>query len=381
MIYQFFHTGWGSRINFENTSIIPNQIIFLEQKSMQSLVKVIGPNEWSKSTKIKKAITRIGSTPSNDIQITSSDFAPNHLQLHYLQETSSICKVLNLGPKVIFQQGERQSDLLPFAIANAQNGDEIVLGEYRIQFELPVATRNIQTSNVVEASLVFQDAIIRPDIVTIGRLSIENIGSQSACQFQVALSGLPGDCMQIDPVPLLFPGAQGIVKIRLLHHGLYPKAGFHELTVTISAPESYPGEQMVIQQRVYVAPVFEQSLEIIDDLTSATLETLSDVPDLTKKAFEPQSKPVTSVPSELPPVPSPDPAPLQPASGSITESMPKRGLTKAPKKVEEPIMAESNSASRSEAVDNAEVPVGTSTPDSPMPKIVRNPSENFWDEE
>lgn len=345
-------------------------------------INLIGQNGWAKSAKIEKAITRIGSAPSCDIQIDSPDIAPNQLQLHFLREAPSTCKVLNLGSKVIFQQGNRKSDLLPYAIANAQNGDEIVLGEYRIQFELPITTRNIQTSDAVEASLTFQDASIRPDIATVGKLSFKNIGSQSACQFQVTLNGLPGDCMQIDPVPLLFPGARGEVKIRLFHRGLYPKAGFHELTVAISAPESYPGEQMIIQQRVFVAPIFEQSLEIIDDLAPATQETLNDVPDLTlQQVPEPKLKPVTSVPSDLPPVPSPAPAPPQPASRSVTESTPERSLTEAAERVEEPVMAESDSMSRPEAVDNAEVPVGAQKSDIPMPKIVRNPSENFWDEE
>ncbi|KPL76915.1 hypothetical protein ADN00_09970 [Ornatilinea apprima] len=298
-------------------------------------IRIIGQNGWTKSVKIEKAITRVGSAPSCDLQIQAPEVSPEHLQLFFLQESPATCQVLNLGAGVLFRQGgQSAADLPAYAVASAQNGDEIWLGDYRIQFDLPLSNRSVQTSQVVEATLEFPNAILRPDLVTAGRIFIRHVGPQPTCQFQVTLSGLPAGCVQVDPLPLLFSGGAGEAGVRLFHRGQSPRAGFHDLTITITAPETYPGEQAVLQQRVYVSPVFEQSLELQDDLAGARLA------QPTVMVEPPPAAPQVTLPAE------PDILPTAWEAAAIPAPQPVR--------VGEP---------------------------APKPKLVRNPSENFWDGE
>jgi len=100
---------------------------------------IIEQNGWKKSVEIKKAVIRIGSAAANDVQLTSPQISPVQLQLHYLQENPSTCKVLNVGGEVVVWQNQSQAVLPPYALTHISNGSEIVLGEYRIQFKLPFA--------------------------------------------------------------------------------------------------------------------------------------------------------------------------------------------------------------------------------------------------
>jgi hypothetical protein len=93
---------------------------------------------------------------------------------------------------------------------------------------------------------------------TTGVLTLKNAGEHSACQFRVDIEGLPADCFQIDPIPLMYSGAQEEVRIRIFHRILYPPAGLQTIVLKISAPESYSGEELIIRQDIYVTPVFSR---------------------------------------------------------------------------------------------------------------------------
>jgi len=235
-------------------------------------LKVTEVNGWSKVIDLKKAITRIGSAPTADIQLPSNSIAPLHLQILSDPDLPTGCRVVNMAGELEVWNNGSAFPFSPFATHNISDKDEIQLGEYRLAFSLPFSAAILRSSTSIEASLTFSDSLLQPGLPLDGLLLVKNTGGRDACQFQVTLSGLPEDCCRIDPIPLLYPGAQEEVRIRLFHNITYPPPGLHELLLAVNAPLDYPGEEFVIRQGIYVAPVFRQTLEVVDDLAPPSAE-------------------------------------------------------------------------------------------------------------
>jgi len=83
----------------------------------------------------------------------------------------------------------------------------------------------------------------------------------------VTVDGIPDDCYKLDPIPMLHPGGQEEIAFNLFHRKTKPPAGELDITLTITAPKSYPGEEFKLKHRLLIAPDYSQSLEIVDDLT------------------------------------------------------------------------------------------------------------------
>ena len=323
-------------------------------------LRIIDQNGWEKPVKLEQAVLRIGSAPTNDVHLDSALIAPVHLQVHYLPEKFG-CKILNLGEKVLLSRGETQEMLSTYATTQVENGDEIFLGGYRIQFDLPLTTKIIQDANSLKASLSFPNASINQYGATIGWLMIQNIGTESPCQFHVSGNGIPTDCIQIDPVPLLYSGAKEEIRVQLFHRGLYPSAGAKTLTFNISAPNHYPREQVVIQQGIYVEPVFDQVLELFDDGGAGT----SMMQERTINEAE-------NKPNLEPPAPVSRPAPSSPPIEIIEkkEEVQPSIMEDEPLEIIEEIESEDED-------ENVEPPPVDVAPQKPV--IVRSLPDDFWD--
>jgi hypothetical protein len=302
---------------------------------------IIEQNGWKKPFKITKAITRVGSSPSNDIKLDSPEISPVQLQVLYSQDAPSSCKVLNLGGEIAVAVSGDEQRITSYATVELHDGDVISLGGFRLQVQMPLRTGILRSSELISASLVIADAVLRPEIPTFGRLILKNNGDRQACQFQVEIKGMPFDCYQIDPIPLLFPGAEEEVRVQFIHHGIYPAAGLLNVTLVVTAPSNYPGEQIVIQQGLYVNPVFDQQLEIRDDM---------------EKQIAPQ--PVIS---------------SQPASPPDTSQLNNENRMPVQEKAE-------IQQTGSEAQPLAEGAPGPRVEEPVKPKVVRNPSESYWNE-
>ena len=343
-------------------------------------------NGWNKTINIEKAITRLGSAPNNDVQLLAPQIAPTHLQIYYLEETPFNCRVFNLGSNLPVWQGDQQVILNSFSTMQMKSGNEIELGPYRIQFKLPLAATMLQQSRAIQASFKFPaDSVLQPNSVATGWLTIKNAGSEYDCQFEITLSGIPADCLQFDPAPLSYPGAQEDVQVQVFHRGIAPQAGFQNLTITVTSPDSYPGEKVVINQGIYVMPFFEQSLEISDDLTTASGKAL----------VEQESK------SPLSQVQEP-PLKLNVIRHGTTslEDEPLKQESQAPSASESQAQEESidespgNQESQNEETDlpneneyeTVLQQASTEKNETPQkenskPKVIKNPSDDFWDKE
>ena len=322
-------------------------------------------NSWEKTVEFDKAVVRIGSSPTSDIPLSSPNIAPIHLQFHYLPEETG-CKVLNLGTEIRLLRKESEELLLSYARTSLENGDEVLLDGYRIRVELPIITKTIQTSRSISASLSFPNTTLYSYTPAVGWLTVKNIGVQSPCQFHVSVNGLPADCVKIDPIPLLYSGAQEEVRIQFFHRGLYPYAGLADLTLRVFAPSDYPGEQVLIEQGIYVTPVFEQVLEFVDETSSddGADAPPANAPDLNMVAH--------SGTSSVPPV---EPPPVPP-----------QDVVSIPEPVDVPVVDEMDEAipvteeiREIQSVKKEKIAVQIEAESKPV--VVRDLPEEFWDDD
>ena len=219
--------------------------------------------------------------------------------------------------------------------------------------------------------------------------------------------------MQVDPVPLLYPGAQEDVRVQLFHRKLYPAAGAQELIIVVSSPASYPGEQVIIRQGIYVNPVLEHTVKIIDDMSreeqgeegqGVTVGVLTPIVDHTptppaREAVLPSVDIVASAPPvETKPIISAPPDETNPQEPRVIlgqsrpvapqiapENLPN---TEANSVTETPFPTQSqnkpeNHQEKTKKPDNPPLISESDSGSTPIPKprVVHSPSDDFWDEE
>ncbi len=309
---------------------------------------------------ITKAVTRLGSSPANDIQLRSPKISPFHLQILYTTDTPDRIKLVNLsGDKLLLISNGKEFSLPTYQPFEVGAGDELRLNEARLLFELPLTSGVLSTSQKISASLHLPEPVLRPNAILLGRIALKNEGEQNSCQFQVDVVNLPEDCYQVDPVPLMYTGAQEEVNIRLFHRKTHPPAGFQSLIVSITAPDSYPGEQVSIQQGIYVSPFLEQGIEIIDDMPASQPITAVEIHEEAREKIEQPAQKTTSAQ----------------AGEDVEHPIPVDTIPEpvyfAPEPVEVAPEAET-SITQDEKPPARSIPV--------RPKVVRTPAESFWDE-
>jgi hypothetical protein len=235
----------------------------IESQGKKMELFIVAKSGWSKSIETDEGVIRIGSASSNDIQLQSPTIAPVHIQILHPSKTDSSCTVVSLSDEITAKVSREVHRLPPCAAMDVHDGDEILLGDYSIILCLPSSSKVVKSARAIEAALSLPDAVLRTACTTAGTLTIKNTGEHSACQFQVEIEGLARDCFEIDPVPLLYSGGQDQVGIRIFHQISHPPAGLQTFALKVSAPEIYPGEEFMIRQDLYVAPAFEQALELL----------------------------------------------------------------------------------------------------------------------
>ena len=235
-------------------------------------ITITQANGWTKLFEPTKAISLVGSADFADIHLSSSSISPIQIQILSDRQFPTGIRVVNLDGQTKVNTIQGSFLLEPFAVHDISEDDEIALGEYLLKFQPTQVFPQRNSASHIQAQVKFPDTVLQPNLDLTGYLVITNAGEKDACQFNVMLDGLPQDCYQLDPVPMLHPGGQEEVGVRLFHRKTSPPAGNLDLVLTISAPNSYPGEAYKLKHSLYVTPDFSQSLEIIDDLT-AEVET------------------------------------------------------------------------------------------------------------
>ncbi|MBW6474117.1 MAG: FHA domain-containing protein [Anaerolineaceae bacterium] len=237
-------------------------------------IQVVDRKGWSKSFPLEKALTMIGSAPFNDIVLSEahgSGVAAVHLQLISTQTAKRGFRLINLvnEPLLLTLSNARGSlELQAKGSRELEDGDFVQLGDFRITFYLQ--TENgfsiEKSSENIGVKLEMPGVILRQGSKLTGLLTLKNFGTEKRSQFEIDLEGLPADCYQVDPAPLLYPGGEEKLQIRFFHLGNRPNAGESPIQIHVTAVDAYPKEKVILPVVLDIEPVYQYSLGVFDSL-------------------------------------------------------------------------------------------------------------------
>ncbi len=237
-------------------------------------IQVVDRKGWSKSFPLEKALTMIGSAPFNDIVLSEangSGVAAVHLQLISIQTAKRGFRLINLvnEPLLLTLSNARGSlELQAKGSRELEDGDVVQLGDFKITFYLQTESGlSIEKSSEnIGVKLEMHGVTLRQGSKLTGLMTLKNFGTDKRSQFEIDLEGLPADCYQVDPAPLLYPGGEEKLQIRFFHLGKRPNAGETPIQIHVTAVDAYPKEKVILPVVLDIEPVYQYSISVFDSL-------------------------------------------------------------------------------------------------------------------
>ncbi len=247
---------------------------------------------WQKSYPISRAILYIGSDPGDDIvldRMRGSGVSPRHIQLIAPAPGAGAYRLVNLGDAEVSVGAPAPRAVAPRSFAPLTDGDVLRLGDFTLVFRegqpgramvtasaaLPAASLSTaglpalaqpglaSASSAIGLRLSLPTAQLWSDRPIAGAVVVSNLGAKPGVQFRLEVEGLPADCCEVGPGPLLFPGAEKAVPVRIVHSRRPdPPAGARRFTIRASAPDAYAGEAAVVTQEIMVMPFYSHTLRL-----------------------------------------------------------------------------------------------------------------------
>ncbi len=257
------------------------------------MLEIIDRDGWRKRFDLERAITHIGSDPRNDIVLEprrGAGVAPRHLQLIALPGGGGY-RLVNLGGGEVAVGDER---VPPRSSADVAPGSSVKLGDFTLLFlagrgherepverpavrpapspppppeapAAPEAEAEVR-SEVIGLAVSLPRTRLAPDEPLEGTITVRNQGERTGVQFKLEVEGLPGECCEVGPAPILFPGAERDVSLRLYHpRGGPPLAGKRRIAVRATAPVEYPGEVATVWQEIEIEPFYDHTVQVVVD--------------------------------------------------------------------------------------------------------------------
>jgi hypothetical protein len=246
--------------------------------AVQSRIRVTDKDGWQQEFVLDKVLAYIGSAPGNDIVLPidrGAGVAARQAQLVALAGEEPRFRVVNLGASEV-RLASQDEPLAPRAVGIVGDGDELQLGDFCLSFQLgdggstspsergsgvPPAGAASRRSGDIGLTFHLPQSVLEAELPIEGTITVHNLGDKPGVQFRIELSGFPADCCEMGPGPILFPGAEKQVPLRIRHpQRSDPVAGEHEIRVRVSAPDAYPGQRAEAAQTVRVAPFYRHAL-------------------------------------------------------------------------------------------------------------------------
>ncbi len=232
----------------------------MDNLQAKNRIEVIDREGWRKEYLITKAILHIGSDSRNDIVLDggrSSGIEPRHAQL-IVPPGGHGYRLVNLGQSPILLAGEGR--ILPQRGAmDLRDGDTIRIGDHTFRF---FATQGASSS--IGLSFRLSDTQLTVDAVLDGLITVQNLGNTPGVQFKLTLEGLSPAWYELGPGPILFPGAQKEVPMRIRHAQEWSvPAGPRTVVIRAMATSAYPGENASMSRVIQIAPFYRHALRLI----------------------------------------------------------------------------------------------------------------------
>ena len=233
-------------------------------------IRIINEKDWEKSYELDKSIIRVGSQITCDIMINDAEVPALMMQITRSGTIDIRNTMRFFTENVTLTRGDQSfpPDInMPYEVLD---GDKITFGRYRMIIELESDKSRVRQSEHMRAEMFLSDRDLAPDSPISGGLLLKNLGTQRPCQFRMNIKGIPAECLYSAPLPYLHPGASSSVGFTISHLKTKPGPGFHTVSITLSAPDDYYGENLEFNQDIYVYPVFDNVMILEDDSDKLT---------------------------------------------------------------------------------------------------------------
>jgi hypothetical protein len=247
----------------------------------ENRIDVTDKEGWHKEFVLNKRLIYVGSDNRNDVVLSAmrgTGVAPRHLQLVIAPAGVVTCSAVNLSATDIPLGESGQNTLPPNSATEVKDGEFFRLGDFSVVLHFQdnsmvaqgAGSREafvrvgVKNSAAVGLRLVLQQVILSPERPIEGMLYVANLGNAPGVQFRLGLDGLPADCYEIGPAPILFPGAEKGVPLRIWH----PKrssvmAGTQRIALWAEAAEAYPGEVVTQTRDLRIMPFYNHSVRVL----------------------------------------------------------------------------------------------------------------------
>ena len=232
----------------------------MDSQQAQNRVEVTDREGWRKEYALNKAILHIGSDSRNDVVLEATRGAgieARHAQL-IAADGGRGYRLVNLGQNPIWLPG-RGAQVPPRNAADLFDGDVMQIGEHTFRFFITAGA-----SQAIGLSFRLSDTELTVDAQIEGIVTVQNLGSAPGVQFKLSVEGLGPAWYELGPGPILFPGAQKDIPIRI-RHAQDPSipAGPRSVTIRATASATYPGESAAVSQTIQIAAFRKHSLRLI----------------------------------------------------------------------------------------------------------------------
>lgn len=233
-----------------------------------SKVEVTDREGWCKEFRLSKTIIHIGGDARNDIVLDregSRGAAAQHAQLITLAEGY---RLINLSGAEIILGASGERSVGPQASVDIADGDQLAIGEYTIVLGSSGGIASLiaeaSTSAAIGLSLFMSHTELSVGRPIDGSVMVRNLGDKPGAQFIMDVEGLEPDSYDIGPGPILYPNAEKEVLFRFRHpQRPVPLAGKHRVSIRVSTPEAYPGQDAVVTQEITILPFCSHRLRLV----------------------------------------------------------------------------------------------------------------------
>ena len=245
---------------------------------MSLSVIVTDRDGWRKEYPLTKNIIHVGSAANNEIVLDNAHgagVAPRHVQVI---ATPQGARIVNIGNSAISIGATARNTAPPMAVIDVPCGEIIRIGDYTLTFRMESGNGTgaglllsggsngasaLVGGQVIGLRASFPKTQLWPDKPLEGSVLVRNLGDRSGAQFKLEVEGLDPDCYEIGPGPVLFPGAEKPVTLRLFHSKRpTPPAGECRLQIRAMAPTAYPDASTTITQVIYIMPYYRYRLHL-----------------------------------------------------------------------------------------------------------------------
>jgi hypothetical protein len=228
---------------------------------------------WRKEYPLARSIIHVGSAPNNEIVLEPAHgggVAARHVQII---ATAQGARLVNIGSSAITIGSAGQNTAQPLAVVDIPTGEVVRIGDYTLTIQTNGAAVRAATSGpagsaaassgfgVIGLRASFPATQLWPDKPLDGTVLVRNLGDKSGAQFKLEIEGLEPAYFEIGPGPVLFPGAEKPVMLRLSHPKRpSPPAGDLRLQIRATAPTAYPDAAATLTQIIQVMPYYHYRL-------------------------------------------------------------------------------------------------------------------------